>query len=84
MLSKFCVLPLEHPTVPKGKSRLRLTFHANNTESEVDGLVSAIAEWAQEMMDLEDRKESENNLPKAARQVYAWMGSEDVDGIEVY
>ena len=82
--SDFCVLPLEHPAVPKGQSRLRLTFHANNMESEVEGLVSTVAGWAQEMMDLEDRKASETSMPKAARQVYAWMGSTDVDGVEVY
>lgn len=67
---------MEYPAVPKGQSRVRIAFHANNTESETEGLVAAIAEWAQEMINIEDGGGSGDKIPKAARQVYAWMGDE--------
>ena len=73
---KFCAFPVEHPAVPKGQSRFRIVFYANNTESETEGLVAAVAEWAQEMIDIEDGGGSGDKIPKAARQVYAWMGDE--------
>ena len=62
---------MEYPIVPKGQSRVRVAFHANNTESQVDALVGAICEWAQEMMDIEGGGGDGNKIPKAARQVYA-------------
>lgn len=72
---------MEYPTVPKGQSRVRLAFHADNTEVQVDGLINAICEWAQEMMDIEDDGENGTQIPKAARQVYAFMGEENLDYI---
>lgn len=71
---------MEYPTVPKGHSRVRLAFHANNTESQVEQLVSAISEWAGEMMEIEEGGRCGNKIPSAARQVYAWMGDEEVNG----
>ena len=85
--SSYCIMPLEPPAVPKGQSRLRLTFHAGNTEAEIDGLVAAIAQWAQEMMDLEDREASDRKeaselrMPSAAQQVYAWMGNTEAEPV---
>ena len=66
---------MEYPIVPKGQSRVRVAFHANNTESQVDGLVSAICEWAQEMMEIEKGGGDENKIPKAARQIYAYYSA---------
>lgn len=70
---------MEYPTVPKGQSRVRVAFHANNTESQVEGLVGAICEWAQEMMEIEGGEGDGNKIPKAAREVYAIMGDENID-----
>ena len=63
----------------KGQSRLRLSFHASNTELQVEDLVSAICEWAEEMIKIEDGEANGNKIPRAARQVYEWMGDESVD-----
>ncbi|KAL9121373.1 MAG: hypothetical protein Q9187_002067 [Circinaria calcarea] len=68
--SGFCAFPVDYPTVPKGQSRVRVAFHANNTEIQVEGLVIAICEWAQEMMEIEQGGGGGNKIPKAARQVY--------------
>ncbi|KAH7341294.1 pyridoxal phosphate-dependent transferase [Rhizoctonia solani] len=44
----FLARPITHPTVPKGEERVRVCLHAANTEEEVDGLVGALVEWAEE------------------------------------
>lgn len=77
-LAQFCTFPIDYPVVPKGRSRVRLTFHAANTESQVDGLVAAICDWAQEMVDIEEG--GRGGVPRAARQVYASMADEEVNG----
>lgn len=71
---KCCAFPVEYPTVPKGQGRVRLAFHANNTASQIDELVNAICEWAQEMMKIEEGSGDKNRIPRAARQIYALMG----------
>ena len=55
-----------------------MAFHANNTEDQVEGLVSAICDWAQEMIEIEKCVGNGNRIPKAAREVYAIMGDENV------
>ncbi|KAI9658935.1 MAG: putative secondary metabolism biosynthetic enzyme [Bathelium mastoideum] len=81
--SQISAVPVDVPTVRKGQSRVRLTFHAHNTEAHVEKLVTTIAEWAQEMMDLESRTSTGQGIPKAARQVYAWMGDKKAEPVEV-
>jgi 8-amino-7-oxononanoate synthase len=66
--SAFCV---DYPTVPKGTGRVRVTLHANNTKAEIDGLISAICEWADEMLQIESN--GGGTMPRATRQVYASM-----------
>jgi 8-amino-7-oxononanoate synthase len=63
-------MPMEYPVVPKGKERVRVTFHADNTENDVKRLTNAICEWAQEMLQIEDARGSDR-VPKAARRVYS-------------
>lgn len=76
----FSAFPVEYPAVPKGQSRVRVAFHANNTQIQVDGFVGAICEWAQEMMEIEQGgADGDRKIPKAARQVYAIMGDENID-----
>ena len=77
--------------MPKGQSRIRLAFHANNTNSQIDGLIAAICEWAQEMMEIEKgggrgsggRGTTESRIPKAAKMVYAMLSDESPDILEV-
>jgi len=77
-LAKYCVFPVEYPTVPKGKGRVRVTFHGINTKEQVEGLAAGICEWAEEMIQIEDS--GVEKIPKAARQVYALM-AEETNGI---
>jgi 8-amino-7-oxononanoate synthase len=74
-LSGYCAYPIDYPTVPKGQSRIRLMFHAVNTESEVEGLASTICDWAKEMIDIEAGGEGKAKIPMAAQKVYALMAS---------
>ena len=73
--AQISALPIDMPTGSKIQSRVRLTFHANNTAPEVEKLVSVIAQWAQEMIDLEDLTGNEVKIPTAARQVYALVAT---------
>ena len=70
-LAGFIVLPIAYPVVPKGKSRVRIVFHARHTEEQLDALVNAICDWAQEMLDIEASGKGRNMIPTAARKVYA-------------
>jgi 8-amino-7-oxononanoate synthase len=75
---------VEYPTVPKGQSRLKVTFHAKNTEFQVGGLVNAVYEWVEEMIDIEEEgRRGEDKISRAARQVYAWMADEKLNGFGV-
>lgn len=55
-----------------GTARIRLAFHAGNTQREIEGLVSTICAWAQEMLDIEASGESGERVPKAARRLYMY------------
>ncbi|XDG09182.1 hypothetical protein ABKA04_008797 [Annulohypoxylon sp. FPYF3050] len=70
--SKISAFPIDYPVVPKGQSRIRLMFHAGNTEAEVELLANSICEWAKEMIDIE-KGEGKSKIPKAAQQIYAMM-----------
>jgi 8-amino-7-oxononanoate synthase len=57
--------------VPKGTKRVRLVFHADHTDAQVDSLAAAICEWAHEMMEIEASDKSGSTIPCAAQQVFA-------------
>ncbi|KAI4236638.1 MAG: hypothetical protein LQ349_002411 [Xanthoria aureola] len=73
----FITYPVEYPIIPKGQSRVRLAFHAHNTKEQIDDLVSAICSWAQEMVEIELGQDDVNKIPRAAKQVYSSMYSDD-------
>ncbi|KAH7329670.1 5-aminolevulinate synthase [Stachybotrys elegans] len=77
--ASFCVFPVEYPTVPIGKSRLRLIIHAHNTEDHVRGFISSLFGWVQEMLSIE-QGETQADVPKAAGDVYRWMRQEGLTG----
>ncbi|VUC23263.1 unnamed protein product [Clonostachys rosea] len=70
-LAKFIVLPINYPVVPKGKSRVRIVFHARHTDAQLDALADSICVWAEEMLAIEAAGKKANKVPTAARQVYA-------------
>lgn len=70
ILNNMNAYPMVFPVVPKGKSRIRLVFHAHNTLEQIDALISNICKWAQEMLEIQNG-EAESTLPNAARRVYA-------------
>ncbi|KAG5923790.1 hypothetical protein E4U53_003524 [Claviceps sorghi] len=75
-LSGISAFPVDYPTVPRGQSRIRLMFHAANTEEEVAFLAKTICDWAAEMMEIEAAASGgKGKMPKAAQQVYALMAS---------
>ena len=75
-LSGMNAYNISYPVVPKGSSRIRLVFHAHNTEQELDKAVAAICSWAAEMLDIEEGTSgSRVTLPKAAQQVYAMQAA---------
>ncbi|KAH9845333.1 Pyridoxal phosphate-dependent transferase, major domain protein [Teratosphaeria destructans] len=75
-LSGISAFPVDYPTVPRGQSRIRLMFHAANTDEEVEFLAKTICEWAAEMIEIELSPDGGNKpLPKAARKVYALMAA---------
>jgi 8-amino-7-oxononanoate synthase len=74
-LSGISAFPIDYPTVPKGQSRIRLMFHAANTEAEVEFLATTICNWAKEMIDIEGGVEAKGKMPKSAQQVYALMAA---------
>ncbi|KAG8809805.1 hypothetical protein FRC17_003237 [Serendipita sp. 399] len=41
----FLVRPITHPTVPKGRDRVRVCLHASNTEDQIDALLKSIQCW---------------------------------------
>jgi len=72
-LSGICAFPIDYPTVPKGQGRIRLMFHAGNTEEEVELLASTICAFAQEMINIEEADDGASKVPVKAQQVYALM-----------
>ncbi|KAI1452813.1 5-aminolevulinate synthase [Annulohypoxylon moriforme] len=77
--SSYCAFPVGPPAVPPGQSRLKITFHASNTEDQVQGLVNAIFEWAQEIMAI-DGGNTDKKSSGAAEAVYSWMRAEGLSG----
>ena len=65
-----------YSVVPKGLSRIRLIFHAHNTEQEFDKAVAIICSWAAKMLNIEEGILSFRvTLPKAAQQMYAMQAA---------
>ncbi len=48
LISKITAYPVAYPTVPKNSKRVRLVFHAGNTEEHVNCLVQVIGQWLEE------------------------------------
>ncbi|KAI4682724.1 putative secondary metabolism biosynthetic enzyme [Alternaria hordeiaustralica] len=82
LLDGYCVFPVEHPVVAKGESRLKVTFHAGNTEEQVSGMVRSVFAWIQEMMEIEGSKDDAQRISvsQAAHKVYTWMAHEGLTG----
>jgi 8-amino-7-oxononanoate synthase len=78
-MAGFSVFPISYPVVPKGTERVRIIFHASNTEEEVKSLVASISVWAQEMLEIE-RCGDRTKLPTAARRVYTLVGGASLNG----
>ncbi|KAI4923467.1 hypothetical protein J4E85_008505 [Alternaria conjuncta] len=82
LLDGYCVFPVEHPVVAKGESRLKVTFHAGNTEEQVSGMVTSVFAWIQEMKEIEGSKDDAQRIgvSQAAHKVYTWMAHEGLTG----
>ena len=73
-LAKFCqdrgfmVRPVVSPTVPKGKERVRVCLHAENTAKEVLGLGKAVEAWIKDQIKSEGCQQVES-IPKSVKTV---------------
>ncbi|KAI1764148.1 5-aminolevulinate synthase [Hypoxylon sp. FL1150] len=72
LLLRISAQPVDYPTVPKGKSRIRIMFHAANEEKHVEYLADTLCDFAKEMIEIEESSET-GRVPRAAQQVYALM-----------
>ncbi|KAJ4305132.1 hypothetical protein N0V90_000662 [Kalmusia sp. IMI 367209] len=79
LYSGFSVFPVSYPTVPSHKTRLKVTFHADNTTEEVLRLVDAMFDFVQEVVELETGN-WDTTVPQKAKRVYAWMEKEGLVG----
>ncbi|KAG5981714.1 hypothetical protein E4U55_002639 [Claviceps digitariae] len=71
LMSGISSFPIEYPLVPRGQDRVRLMFHAANTEEQVEFLVKNIGDWADEMLAIEASPNGgKGKLPKVAQAVY--------------
>lgn len=77
-LAGFSAFPIYFPVVPKGAERVRLVFHASNTDAEVEALVVCICAWAEEMLEIEECSDGVR-LPAATRRAYALMMKEGMN-----
>ncbi|KAK7996833.1 hypothetical protein PG989_004873 [Apiospora arundinis] len=77
--SGYCTWPIEHPVVPPGQGRIRMTVHAANTEAQVVGLVNALFEWVEEILAIEEGCAGKK-ASRAAAKVYEWMRNEGLEG----
>jgi 8-amino-7-oxononanoate synthase len=71
-LAGYSVYPISFPGVAKGKDRVRIAFHAANTDAEVEALAACICDWAKEMLEIEEAGDGER-LPAAAGRYYTLM-----------
>jgi 8-amino-7-oxononanoate synthase len=44
------VRPITWPTVPKGKERVRICLHAENTKADVELLVEGVMQWTERVV----------------------------------
>lgn len=77
--ASYFVLPVQHPVVPIGQSRLRVTYHAENTIAQIVGFVEQIFAWVEEIIPIEEER-SGMQVTKAAKEVYKWMEREGLHG----
>lgn len=74
LLAGYSAYPISFPGVAKGKDRVRLVFHAANTDDEVEALAVCICDWAKEILEIEEAGDGER-LPAAASRYYALMAN---------
>ncbi|KAI1138453.1 5-aminolevulinate synthase [Hypoxylon sp. FL0543] len=72
LLAHISAQPVDYPSVPKGKSRIRIIFHAANEEKQVEYLADTLCDFAREMIEIEESGET-GRVPRAAQQVYVLM-----------
>ncbi len=60
-----------------GTGRVRIIFHANNTEDQIISLVNAIFAWAAEIFEMNDTGMEEQET-RVARKVNEWKQREQI------
>ena len=71
--------PIDYPVIPRGMNRLRIVFHATNTEEDAEKLANGICDFAKEMLEIEASGKGGVKIPSAARQVYAAQAAAETE-----
>ncbi|KAF1949244.1 class II aminotransferase/8-amino-7-oxononanoate synthase [Byssothecium circinans] len=82
-LEGFQVYPISFPAVAKGTDRIRLVFHAHNSDEEVQRLAASICNWAKESMEAEainrrQRPGAQLQMCAAARHAHNLVAKEEL------
>ncbi|KAK6535747.1 hypothetical protein TWF694_002195 [Orbilia ellipsospora] len=75
--ASFSVFSIPYPVVPLGQGRIRIIFHANDTEDQIMGLVNAVFTWAAEIFSMNDTGMEETET-RVARKVNEWKQREQI------
>lgn len=78
-LAGYSGYPISFPLVPKGTDRVRIIFHAQNTDEQVKSLAACVCAWAEEMLEIQQGGDGVR-LPAAARHAYSLMMKESLNG----
>ena len=83
-LEGFQVYPISFSVVAKGTDRIRLVFHAHNTDEEVQRLAASICNWAKETLEAEAYNRhvepgSQLRMCAAARHARNLVAKEELD-----
>ena len=74
LMANMNAYPISYPVVPKGTGLVRCVFHAHNTIEEIERLVEAVGEWAEEVMEIESSG-SKGKVPSAMKRAFAMQAS---------
>ncbi|RYP89226.1 hypothetical protein DL769_000150 [Monosporascus sp. CRB-8-3] len=78
-LNGFIAYPVYFPVVPKSAERVRIIFHASNTDEQIEALATSVCCWAEEMLEIDEEGAEGERLPTAARQAYAILMKEGLN-----
>lgn len=74
------MFPVDYPTVPTGQTRLKVSFHASNSQEHVDRLVRSLFDFVKDILAIQEGHGWKDEVPQSVKHVYAWMATENLSG----